>query len=215
MTDKWLESLLQKVAPTSAQQTASVKTELNVPKEFAELVRVSDADDVAGVPVTKIYDADSDFAEVREPVGEFIEKAQSANFGIPDPPHKDGIFFEKSGDVVWTWHYENGRLVKSECVDPALPGGRLILNEHGEEFAKSSVADLRWDAPIAGASEKHSGAPLAKAEVSSRMFSLLAKLRPDCVDDEATQLEKAAKALDLACFTEIVEDIIERMKQAA
>jgi hypothetical protein len=64
--------------------------------------------------------------------------------------------------------------------------------------------------PGAGAGDR-----LAKGEVASRMASLLTKLRPDCTAAEERQLEAAAAALDVACFVEITENIIARLKRAA
>ncbi len=60
-----------------------------------------------------------------------------------------------------------------------------------------------------------SGAPLAKGEVASRMFGLLEKLRDDCVGNEETLLEKAARALDVAAFSELAERIVGRLKARA
>jgi len=60
-----------------------------------------------------------------------------------------------------------------------------------------------------------SDAPLAKGEVASRMYSLLEKLRSDCENDEETQLERAAKCLDVAGFAELAERIVGRLKARA
>jgi hypothetical protein len=60
-----------------------------------------------------------------------------------------------------------------------------------------------------------SDAPLAKSEVASRMYSLLDKLRADCVGDEETQLERAARCLDIPGFCELSERIVGRLKARA
>src|SRR2546430_1557436 len=48
-------------------------------------------------------------------------------------------------------------------------------------------------------------APLAKGELASRMLTLFEKMRGDCIGDEETLLEKAARALDIPAFCEISE----------
>jgi hypothetical protein len=62
---------------------------------------------------------------------------------------------------------------------------------------------------------KRIDAPLAKSEIASRMYSLLEKLRADCVGDEETQLERAARCLDIPGFCELSERIVGRLKARA
>jgi hypothetical protein len=216
---KWLENLQKATHPTSA--LASAHRDADKPNEFADLFRV-DGDDVMAPTIAKVFDDDPDFADIGDPVTALIKTMENERYRIPPvaEPHADGVFFERFGDVVWTWHYEGGELVKSECVDPALPAGRLVLDGHGNEIdlnkGATTIVSLRWDSPISasGLLKKQSdGAPLSKADISSRMATLLSQIRGDCVGNEETLLKKAIAALDLSAFTQITTSIIERLKR--
>ncbi|SRR5258708_569714 len=58
------------------------------------------------------------------------------------------------------------------------------------------------------------GKPLAKSELTSRMFRVLEQIRSFCQGGEAALLEKSIKALDLTAFAELAEPVLARMKNA-
>ena len=98
---------------------------------------------------------------------------------------------------------------------------------HAEAFEKSlraatqktatgGVADFGWDSPITLTKTEHrsaylfEGVPFAKAEITSRLYGLLNKMRPALIGDEEKLLEKAIKASDVAAFAEISEGVFDR-----
>jgi hypothetical protein len=59
------------------------------------------------------------------------------------------------------------------------------------------------------------GQILAKNEMTSKMYGVLAQLREFCVGQEYKLLDKAIKACDITCFAELAETILARSKRAA
>jgi hypothetical protein len=139
--NKWLENL-KKAASVTPQPAVSTKTEPNIPQEFRDLIKVSDDGDDIDAPLTgAIYDGDVPTASIHDPVSAVFEKAERDAFRVPviTPPHEDGIEVERVGDVVWKFHWKDGRIERSECLDPALPGGSLILEKRDLDFGASGA----------------------------------------------------------------------------
>jgi hypothetical protein len=247
--DRWLESL-RKIDETPASQKPA--SALNVESIFQDLLKVSDDDEsVAGITISQTFDSDVPTCDAPDPVATLIKTEQNTRFRIPEisAPHEDGIEVERCGAVVWKFHWKDGRIGRSECFDPELPGGYLCLDKRdlyadGRHNATAHFASVRehldlidtsWEELLGGAypereqeiygdSKKKAAASevynvggeiLAKGQIESRMLSVLARIRPFCVGEEAKLIEKAARALDFLAFGELAEPVLERMKKRA
>jgi hypothetical protein len=212
--DRWLDNL-QKVTHPLAVPKPAEKVD-----EFVDLFRIAEHDGAAVLPqrMAKVFDDGA--ASGPDFVLDLINQRHGIPTSLVAEPHADGVFFEKGSDGdVWEHTYWGGVLVKSVVEGPKV--GRMEFDGRGREVALSkgaSLGNLSWDSPItaSGSLEQQSDTGLLqKAAVSSRMFSLLTKIRQDCSPDEIARLEKAARALDPACFIEIAESVIARVKKAA
>ena len=109
-------------------------SELNVPKEFLDLVRTDDLVGEVSEADRSVTKAIATVADVPDPVAHFFQKAENDKFSVPEiaaaPVHKDGIVVEKSVGGTFHFHYKGGALVKTEIFDPSLPGGREVVEEH-------------------------------------------------------------------------------------
>lgn len=127
---------------------------------------------------------------------------------------------DEVGDAVEHFIQDRQFAVASGIDAAALEREVSAIDERFETFLEKSRAKIagakKEPAPSPYLFAKSvSSAPLAKGELASRMFSLLDKLRDDCVGNEETLLEKATRALDVAAFSELAERIIGRLKARA
>ncbi len=124
-------------------------------------------------------------------------------------------------DFVKTFFDDAAFAVQTGGVDPAaLERASARNDERFESFltkSRAKIAGTEKDRPPSPYlyAKRTSGAPLAKGEVASRMFSLLEKLRGDCIGDEEAHLEGATRSLDVALFAQIAEGVVSRLKRKA
>jgi hypothetical protein len=137
----WLENLKKAEYPAASAPTFEKHTkELNVPKEFVDLLRVDDAD-VAGIAVSQTFDTDAAISDAPDPVGSFLKASSDERNRIPEfiapEPHADGEEIEVSGSATWTRTYAKGELVKSMTNDPTLPGRKMFFDSRGYEISRA------------------------------------------------------------------------------
>jgi hypothetical protein len=142
----WLENLKKAQYPAAAAPAAVLEKRakgLNVPAEFADLLRVDDGDaDVAGIAVSQTFDTDAPTCDVPDPVAGLVkalsdERNRIPEFAPTETPHADGEEVEITGSATWTRTYAKGELVKSMTNDPALPGRRMFFDSRGYEISRA------------------------------------------------------------------------------
>ena len=101
------------------------------------------------------------------------------------------------------------------------PDLELITDSLDELLGSSAYPERKPEVPAdskkkTAASETYmvDGKPLAKSELTSRMYRVVEQIRDFCQGGEAALLEKAIKALDLTAFAELAEPVLVRMRRA-
>jgi len=152
-----------------------------------------------------------------------VPAVQEDEFGrrIDDAPHFIQELFEKAArdaparrDIKRDGRHDSTARIVSvdtdlESVDQAwaeLLGYAEKPEVDDDSKTKKVTESSRWMVD---------GVPLAKSELTSRMFHVVEQIRSFCVGAEAEQLEKAVRALDITAFAELAEPVLARMKHAA
>jgi hypothetical protein len=202
--DRWLANLQK--SPVPARPHAAQK-EASVPLEFADLAAV-DAGSVGGEG-----DFHKSLNEPQDPVGNFLEKTSAAPRELsPVSDERWDSPLTKTATAPDPATFQARSKARFEKVCAAFKG---IFGDSEQYTEAVAIAKRAFDEKRADVLLAEIGAPLGKAEVTSRMFSMLTTIREDCTADEIVQLEKAARALDAAGFMEIAEGVIARARQAA
>jgi hypothetical protein len=109
MADRWLDAL-QKTENASRVPPTPVADPL-----LAAMFGAAE-DDVLIAPEKMDKVHDDGFADVLDPVAQFVSKLMQGAAHVPEiaPRHADGVELEKSADGIWKHTWQNGVIVKSE-----------------------------------------------------------------------------------------------------